>query len=1218
LLLISDGPAFDFGTLAMGTSTNHIFVVTNNGAAAASAMGSTLAAPFGYVGGSYPGVGANCGPTLAIGASCSVNVAFTAGSASTSGALTIGYFDGAQTTSAARTITGEVTSHAFLSITDFPVQYYQQYGLGADPATFSFGAHGVGSATTHTFYVTNTGAAAATVMSGAALASPFSYPGASNAYPGSGGTCGTSLAAGAGCTVVVVFSPGGPVGSTGALTLYYNDGTGPASAGRPLAGSGTNGPLLVVQDFDVTNLYPAAWYFGTRGIGQSSTHTFYVLNTGGAAASSMLAPAIGTGFGYVGGSYPGSGGTCSSALAAGTACTVNVEFKPVATGPATGNVTIDYRDASANQLSAGRVVTGTGTNLGLLEIDEKNGGGGLVSDFGTIGLGGTVEKVFMVSNVGGGPISALVFDALGAPFSFPGGFPGAGGTCQLTLAVGATCTIVVDFTPGAAGNFSDTLAASYDDGAATQSSSRTLMGTAVDGAMLVITDWSGGGGGGGNQNPFDFGTWGIPTNHTFYVTNAGNKVASVLAGVAPTAPFSFSGGFPGPGGSCTATLAVGATCTVVVTYSGAATGAATFGVSYNDGDGHAESVSRQVVGEAAANALLTITDCDQCGENSNAFDFGVVGTSAERTFTVTNTGAKTAVMVRDGNLLVAPFGFTGTGYPGSDGTCSATLDPGQTCRVSVTFAPAGPGSYAGTLGVAYDDGTGAGQLATRALTGSATSYALLTVHDWSQTDFGGSGSFDFGTVGIAVEHTFTITNDGAQTATMMMDAGGLGNGFAWKGTSGYPGTFGTCGASLAAGAYCTVVVTFTPSGNKPLTSTMLIQYYDGASIQYVKHGLSATSTTAALLQLTDGDMPPQGPNGPNPPPDDFGTSGTPVGRTFTVTNWGGGPASMIADGGTLGNGFAWTGAVVFGGGTCGTSLAKGASCTVSVTFTPSGDGPQSSTLSIAYNDGAAAQVATRVLSGTGTTKALVDIFDWDNPPPGGFSPNNGPPFDYGVWGMATDHTFTLRNDGGGPASMMTTGGSMGTGFAFKDANYPGTTGDCGPTLAVGATCKIVVTFTPTGGAPLAGQVRVAYYDGAATRTAVRAVTATPTSRAHLTVAEYFGPSNCNNCGPYDWGTVPAGTSLEHTFTVYNTGALTATGLMPSSSLAAPFAFKGPSGYPGQGGNCAASLPSNQWCQLVLVFAPQRVGPATGSIGVIYDDTFLSPLDAERAMQGTGN
>jgi hypothetical protein len=399
---------------------------------------------------------------------------------------------------------------------------------------------------------------------------------------------------------------------------------------------------------------------------------------------------------------------------------------------------------------------------------------------------------------------------------------------------------------------------------------------------------------------------------------------------------------------------------------------------------------------------------------------------------------------------------------------------------------------------------------------------------------------------------------------------------------------------------------------------MLIQYYDGANSQYAKHGLQATATTAAILQIADGDMPPQGPNGPNPPPADFGTTGTPIDRTFTVTNWGGGPASMVADGGTLGNGFGWTSTAPFGGGSCGTSLASGASCTVSVRFSPSGDGQQASTLSIAYNDGVAARAATRALTGTATTKAMIDIYDWDNPPPGGFG-NNGPPFDFGVWGVANDHTFTLRNDGGGPASMMASGGSMGTGFAFKDGNYPGTTGDCGPTLAVGATCKIVVTFTPTGSVPLSGQVRVAYNDGAAIRTAVRAVSGTPTARAQLNVSEYFGaPTGCTNCGPFDWGTVPVGGSLEHTFTVYNTGALTATGIMPSGSLAAPFAFKGLSGYPGQGGNCAASLPAGQFCTLVLVFAPQSTGPATGSVGVLYDDSFMSPRGVERAMQGTGN
>ena len=52
--MISDGPAYGFGTLAT-KRRNHLFVVTNAGTAPATAMTSTLAAPFAYLGGGYPG-----------------------------------------------------------------------------------------------------------------------------------------------------------------------------------------------------------------------------------------------------------------------------------------------------------------------------------------------------------------------------------------------------------------------------------------------------------------------------------------------------------------------------------------------------------------------------------------------------------------------------------------------------------------------------------------------------------------------------------------------------------------------------------------------------------------------------------------------------------------------------------------------------------------------------------------------------------------------------------------------------------------------------------------------------------------------------------------------------------------------------------------------------------------------------------------------------------
>ena len=141
-----------------------------------------------------------------------------------------------------------------------------------------------------------------------------------------------------------------------------------------------------------------------------------------------------------------------------------------------------------------------------------------------------------------------------------------------------------------------------------------------------------------------------------------------------------------------------------------------------------------------------------------------------------------------------------------------------------------------------------------------------------------------------------------------------------------------------------------------------------------------------------------------------------------------------------------------------------------------------------------------------------------------------------------------------------------------------------------------------------------YSDGGATRTTTRAVSGTPTARAHVTVAEFFGPNNCSDCSPFDYGSVAVGNTLEHMFTVYNTGALTATGLMAAAGLNAPFAYKAPGGYPGNGGSCGMSLGAGMSCQLVVVFAPQSTGAASATLGVSYDDSFMSPLAASKPLR----
>jgi glutamate-1-semialdehyde aminotransferase len=69
---------------------------------------------------------------------------------------------------------------------------------------------------------------------------------------------------------------------------------------------------------------------------------------------------------------------------------------------------------------------------------------------------------------------------LAAPFNFYGGaYPGTGGTCAVTLSAGATCTIMVDFSPVTTGVNSDSITLDYNDGVNLQQATRDIQGTGI-------------------------------------------------------------------------------------------------------------------------------------------------------------------------------------------------------------------------------------------------------------------------------------------------------------------------------------------------------------------------------------------------------------------------------------------------------------------------------------------------------------------------------------------------------------------------------------------------------------------------------------------------------------------------------------------------------------------------------------------------------------------
>jgi probable HAF family extracellular repeat protein len=316
---------------------------------------------------------------------------------------------------------------------------------------------------------------------------------------------------------------------------------------------------------------------------------------------------------------------------------------------------------------------------------------------------------------------------------------------------------------------------------------------------------------------------------------------------------------------------------------------------------------------AIAGAIATLSP------TSLTFSAQALGTtSPAKRVTVKNTG--------NTSLTITAIAITGTnaGDFAQTHTCGSSLAPGASCGISVTFTPTASGTRMAALSVT-DNAAGSPQLVP--LSGIGTTARLSPT------------SLSFGTVAISTASpakTVTLTNVGTTTLTITAIAitGTNADDFAQT---------HTCGSSLAAGASCTVSVTFSPTQIGKRTGTLSVT--DNAPGSPQKVTLNGIGTTAKLspTSLNFGSVA-------------VGTTST--AKTVTLTNVGTTTLSItgIAITGTNAGDFAQT-------HTCGSSLAAGGSCTVSVTFTPSATGSLSGTLSVTDDAPGSPQIVS--LSGTG-------------------------------------------------------------------------------------------------------------------------------------------------------------------------------------------------------------------------------------------------------------
>ena len=341
-------------------------------------------------------------------------------------------------------------------------------------------------------------------------------------------------------------------------------------------------------------------------------------------------------------------------------------------------------------------------------------------------------------------------------------------------------------------------------------------------------------------------------------------------------------------------------------------------------------------------------------------DVAADSTSAAQTVTVSNPGS-TAASVSSISTS-SPFAETNT--------CGGSIPAGGSCTVSITFAPTSGGAASGTLSVATSapgsplivalSGTGVTSTTNLALGQPVTASSDYETYVPANVVDGNTSTYWESTDGAGYPQTITVDLGSVQSiGSITLD---LPPSSAWNTRTETLSVLGSTNDSTFNQIVASAGYTFNPAtGN-----TVTISLPSGTSARYVQ--LSFTGNTGwDAAQLSEFEIFPGGGTSgsaltASPSSLSFGsvaTGSTSSAQTVTVSNPGS-TAASVSSVNTSGP-FAET-------NTCGGSIAAGGSCTVSVTFTPTGTGSASGTLSVASS--APGSPLTVALSGTGINSSV--------------------------------------------------------------------------------------------------------------------------------------------------------------------------------------------------------------------------------------------------------
>ncbi len=1047
--------------------------------------------------------------------------------------------------------------------------------LVLNPSSVAFGNVKVGSNQTSSVTLSNSGATDVTITQATLSGAAFSI--SNLALP-------LTLHPGGTASLSATFAPTGLGHFTGSVSFSTDVAQNRARSSRAKAQAQANTVVLTLDGTGMTNgtlaANPTNLAFGNVQVGNSSSKSETLTNTGTTSVTISQANVSGAGFSVTGLTLPAT-------LASNQSVSFTVNFAPTAAGAVSGNLAI-VSDASNSPLNI--PLSGTGVTQGQITPNPAS------LSFGNVQIGNSKTLTETLTNSGGSSLTISAASVSGTGFTL------SGLTLPLTLTAGQSTSFSVKFAPAAAGAASGNVTI-------TSNGANPNLNIAVSGNGVTPGALS------ANPASLSFGSVQVGNNASLSetLTNTGGSNVTISQATVTGSGFSITGL------TLPVTLAASQSVTFTAKFAPAAAGAVSGNLAIVS-DAANSPLNIPLSGTGLAPGSLTA--------NPSSVNFGnvIIGNSQTVPVTVTNTGGV--------SVTISAAAATGTGFSFTGPNLPATLGAGQSATFNATFSPSAAGSHSGTLTITSDANNptlaiplfgvgvtqgqitpnpaslsfgnvvvGSSKTLTETLTNSGGSSLTISAASASGTGFSLTGLALPLILNAGQSTSFTVqfapTAAGAASGNVSITSNGANPNLdiPLSGTGVTPGTLAANPASLSFGS---VQVGSSASLSETLTntggSTVTISQANVTGAGFSVTGLALPATVAPSQSVTfsvkfapvtagavsgnlaivsDASNSPlnialsatgvaQGQITPNPASLSFGNVVVGSSKTLTETLTNSGGSSLTISAATAsGSGFSLSGLVL------PLTLNAGQSTSFTVQFAPAAAGAVSGNVSITSNG--ANPNLNIALSGAGVA-------------PGTLSANpTSLSFGSVQVGSSASLSETLTNTGGS-AVTISQANVTGAGFSITGLTLPAT-------LTAGQSVTFTVKFAPAVSGAVSGNLAI--LSDASNSTLNIALSGTGTAQGQLSVSP----------GTLDFGNVVVGASSSLNGSLSATGASVT--VTSGSSNSSEFVLSGIT-FP-------RTIPAGQSASFTVTFTPTASGAASANL------TFLSNASNSPTVEAlTGN